>query len=80
MKHKRREQYRNIGFRKRMGFPRGTIARPDSELKEKEREETQKKALNLTPWDELSEMEAMGWGDTPRCDIPEDWRTRRGPD
>jgi hypothetical protein len=29
---------------------------------------------------ELDEQIAMGWGDTPQNRIPNNWRTRRGPD
>lgn len=30
--------------------------------------------------DELTEMIARGWGDTPQSDIPDNWRKRLGPD
>jgi hypothetical protein len=28
----------------------------------------------------LDEQIAMGWGGTPQCKIPADWRQRRGPE
>lgn len=31
-------------------------------------------------WDELDDMQRMGWGSTPQIKIPSDWRSRRGPD
>jgi hypothetical protein len=39
------------------------------------------KQLNpgLLPMSELDAMSAMGWGDTPRSKIPDDWREKRGP-
>jgi hypothetical protein len=34
----------------------------------------------MTPFSELDEMIRMGWGETKRELIPEDWRTRKGPE
>jgi hypothetical protein len=34
----------------------------------------------LTPMETLSELTAAGWGDTPQCKIPENWREIPGPD
>lgn len=35
----------------------------------------------MSAWDaDASELIAAGWGSHNRGDIPDDWRTRRGPD
>ena len=44
--------------------------RPDKELERKE----SRKMVRLLPMSELDEMMRLGWGDTPRDQIPPNWR------
>ena len=53
------------------------------EIRNRRRETAPSKPLimaSLTPLTELEEMVRRGWGETPQCEIPADWRERFGPD